>query len=263
MVTLSIMTAIDLSSDFGLAAITLLTVNILIGLLLSTKYNPVRNWPHRRVNTVKLHTWTGYAALAMSLVHPVLILFSSTAHFRLLDIIYPLNAPKQPYINSLGALALSLLIVIVATSYFRFEIGRRIWKPLHFATYGLFVVYAAHALLTDPNLKDAPLDPLDAEKVFVELCILLVVIGIVLELTMILARSCDGVRRRVSLGHDASALSGTQSQRETYSFAAPGHLRLNEISHRLSDAKSSGRTNYLSGPCRRSRIAARRAESAS
>jgi DMSO/TMAO reductase YedYZ heme-binding membrane subunit len=72
-------------------------------------------------------------------------------------------------------------VVIVVTSYFRFELGRRIWKPLHFATYGLFVLYAVHALLTDPNLKDAPIDPLDGEKVFVELCILLVLIGITLR----------------------------------------------------------------------------------
>jgi predicted ferric reductase len=173
------MTAIDISSYFGLGAITLLTLNILIGLLLSTKYNPVRNWPHRRVNTVKLHNWTGYAALAVSLVHPVLILFSSTAHFQFVDIVYPVHAPKQPYVNTLGALALYVLIVTVTTSYFRFEIGRKIWKPLHFATYALFALYAVHAVLTDPNLKDAPLDPLDAEKVYVELCVLLVLIGAV------------------------------------------------------------------------------------
>jgi sulfoxide reductase heme-binding subunit YedZ len=175
------MTAIDLSSFFGLGAITLLTLNILIGLLLSTKYNPVRSWPHRRVDTVTLHSWTAYAALALSLVHPVLILFSSTAHFHVVDIVYPLDAPRQPLVNTLGALALYLLIVVVATSYFRFEIGRRIWKPLHFATYGLFVLYAVHGLLTDPNLKDAPLDPLDAEKVYVELCILFVLIGTALR----------------------------------------------------------------------------------
>ena len=47
------MTAIDLSSYFGLAAMTLLTLNILIGLVMSVKYNPVRNWPHRRINTFK------------------------------------------------------------------------------------------------------------------------------------------------------------------------------------------------------------------
>ncbi len=176
------MTAIDLSNYFGLGAISLLTINILLGLLLSTKYNPVRKWPHRRVNTLKLHNWTGYTALAVALIHPCLILFSPTAHFRFVDLAYPLNAPKQPYINALGALALYLLIFTVVTSYFRLEIGRRIWKPLHFATYGLFVLYAVHALLTDPKLKDSPFDPLDAEKLFVELCILLVLIGIVLRI---------------------------------------------------------------------------------
>lgn len=172
------MSAIDLSSYFGLGAISLLTLNILLGVLISTRYSPVRNWPHRRIDTVKLHNWTGYAALAFALVHPVVILFSSTAHFHWLDIVYPVNAPKQPTINTFGALALYLLIFTVVTSYFRFEIGRRVWKRLHFATYALFVLYATHALLTDPNLKDSPLDPFDAEKVFVELCILLVLVAI-------------------------------------------------------------------------------------
>lgn len=172
------MSAIDLSSYFGLGALTLLTLNVLLGLLLSTKYNPVRSWPHRRINTLKLHNWTGYLALALAVVHPILILFSSTAHFGIVDILYPVNAPKQPWINTVGALALYLLTFTVVTSYFRFEIGRKLWKPLHFATYGLFVLYAIHALFTDPNLKDAPLDPLDAEKVFVELCIVVVLTAI-------------------------------------------------------------------------------------
>lgn len=172
------MDAIDISGDAGLVAITLLTINILLGMLMSTKYNPVRSWPHRRVNTLKLHNWTGYLALAVSAVHPSIILLSSTAHFRLIDIVYPVHAPRQPWINTLGAAALYLLAFTVVTSYFRFEIGRRWWKRMHYVTYALFVLFASHALLTDPALKDLPLDPLDAEKVYVELCILVVVVAI-------------------------------------------------------------------------------------
>jgi predicted ferric reductase len=77
------MTAIELSSYFGLAAMTLLTLNILIGLVMSVKYNPVRNWPHRRVNTFKIHNWTAYIALSIAAIHPVILLFSSTAKFTL------------------------------------------------------------------------------------------------------------------------------------------------------------------------------------
>src|SRR5258705_4014670 len=99
------MTAIELSSYAGLTAMTLLTFNILIGLVMSVKHNPVRNWPHRRINTFKIHNWTAYIALTTAAIHPVIILFSSTAKFTLIDIVYPVNAPKQPWINVLAAVA--------------------------------------------------------------------------------------------------------------------------------------------------------------
>src|SRR4030081_3032336 len=176
------MTAIDLSSYFGLAAMTLLTLNILIGLVMSVKYNPVRDWPHRRTTTFKIHTWTAYIALSIAAIHPVIILFSSTAKFTLLDILYPVNAPRQPWINVLGALALYTLAFVVLTSYFRRELGRKKWKTLHFTAYGTAALFYVHGILTDPKLKDSPIDFLDAEKVYVELCMLLVIVAATLRI---------------------------------------------------------------------------------
>jgi DMSO/TMAO reductase YedYZ heme-binding membrane subunit len=175
------MTAIDLSSYAGLTAMTLLTFNILIGLLMSVKYNPVRRWPHRRINTFKIHNWTAYIALAVAVIHPVIILLSSTAKFTLIDIVYPVNAPKQPWINVLGALALYSLAFVVVTSYFRGELGRKRWKTLHFTAYGTAALFYVHGILTDPNLKDQPIDFLDGEKVYVELCLLIVIVAMVLR----------------------------------------------------------------------------------
>jgi sulfoxide reductase heme-binding subunit YedZ len=176
------MTAIELSSYFGLAAMTLLTLNILIGLVMSVKHNPVRDWPHRRINTFKIHNWTAYIALSIAAIHPVLILFSSTAKFTLIDIVYPVNAPKQPWINVLGALALYSLAFVVLTSYFRRELGRKTWKSLHFTAYGTAALFYVHGILTDPNLKDNPIDFLDGEKVYVELCMLLVLVAVVMRI---------------------------------------------------------------------------------
>lgn len=189
------MDAIDISGDVAIVAITLLTINILLGMLMSVKYNPAREWPHRRVNTLKLHNWTGYLALAASAIHPSIILLSSTAKFRVVDILFPINAPKQPWVNMLGAGALYLLIFVVLTSYFRFDIGRRWWKRMHYVTYALFVLYAFHAILTDPTLKDAPLDPLDAEKVYVELCVLVVVAATALRVRFALRQPAPRVHR--------------------------------------------------------------------
>ena len=172
------MDPIELSNYAGLGAIGLLTANILIGLLMATKYNPVRSWPHRRINTVLIHNYTGYAALALVLVHPALLLLPNRVDFRVIDLFYPMHAPKQPWINTTGAAAAYLLVVVVATSWLRFRMGRTWWKRVHFATYALFPLYAVHAILTDPALKDRRIDYLDGEKVYVELCVLAVTLAI-------------------------------------------------------------------------------------
>jgi predicted ferric reductase len=176
------MDVIDISSYFGLAAMTLLTANILLGLVMSVKYNPVRSWPHRRINTFKIHNWTAYLALAIAAAHPLLLLLQSKIHFTLANLLYPVNAPKQPWINVLGALALYTLLLVVVTSYFRRELGRKRWKTLHFTTYATAALLFVHGILTDPKLKDAPIDYLDGEKVYVELCMLLIVAATVFRI---------------------------------------------------------------------------------
>ena len=93
-----------------------------------------------------------------------------------------MNAPKQPWINLLGALSLYTLAFVVLTSYFRRELGRKKWKALHFTAYGTAALFYVHGILTDPSLKDAPIDFLDGEKVYVELCMLLVIVAAALRI---------------------------------------------------------------------------------
>lgn len=172
------MSAIELSSYVGLAALTLLSLNICLGLLISMRYNTVKRWPRKRFNTLKWHSRTGYTALAVAAAHPVALLASTTAKFHLIDIVYPLNAPKQPLINTVGALALYALVIVVVTSYFRLELGRKTWKRIHYTGYAMAALMFVHALLTDPNLKDTPFNPLDAEKLYVEALLLLVLVAV-------------------------------------------------------------------------------------
>ena len=171
-------TFIDLTSYAGLLATGLLTLNLLLGLLLSTRYNPVASWPHRRLPLYDVHNWTGYVALAVVLVHPVLLLFSATAKFGWLDIVLPFWAPEQPIINTIGAFAAYALIFVVVTSYFRNRIGIRTWKAMHYTAYAVTVAFFAHSILTNPNLNDEPIDYLDGGKVFVETCTLIAVVAI-------------------------------------------------------------------------------------
>jgi methionine sulfoxide reductase heme-binding subunit len=169
--------AIDVSSTIALIAIGALTANILLGLLISTGYNPLRRWPRRRIKLFKLHNWTGYAALAIATLHPLVLLASTTAGFTLLNLAVPLGAPSQPRVFTVGAIAWYLVAFAVLTSYYRHAIGFHRWKQLHFATYGAAIAFVIHGLLADPLLKNRPIDFLDAEKLYVEGCGTLIAIA--------------------------------------------------------------------------------------
>jgi methionine sulfoxide reductase heme-binding subunit len=168
-------TAIDVSSVVGLIAVGILTAQILLGLLLSVGYNPIRHWP--RIRGVKLftfHNWLGYIGLAVALTHPLILLASPTVNFRLFDVFVPIWSPVQPFPNTLGAVAFYLVAFVVLTSYVRRVFGHHRWKQLHFTAYAAAAVFFFHGIAADPELKNRPPDYVDAEKLYVEACALLV-----------------------------------------------------------------------------------------
>src|ERR1017187_6700217 len=168
------MTALDLSSFAGLSAMVLLTLNVLLGVLVSRNYNTSRRWPRRKIPLFRIHNWTAYVALVLILLHPALLLFNTTPAFRLGDLLYPVHSPGQSLYNTLGALTWYALVVVVITSYFRPRLGSRPWKKIHFTAYFAAATLFCHGTLIDPDLKGRPPDLLDGEKVLVEACFLAV-----------------------------------------------------------------------------------------
>lgn len=169
------MTLIDLSSDIGLIAMVLLTLNILLGLVLSARYNTLLHWPHRRLPLFDVHNWTAYTALGLIVLHPVLLLFSKDAAFRPIDILFPIHSPKQTLYNNLGALAFYCTLFVVVTSYLRARLGSRLWKKLHYVSYAAAALLFTHGILIDPELKNRAPDLLDGEKLLVEICALVII----------------------------------------------------------------------------------------
>jgi len=175
-------TVLDLSAYVGLAAVGAITLNLFLGLLMAFRYSPHRSWPHHRFNYFRIHNWTGYLALAVSALHPAILLFNKDPRFRILDILYPVHSPQQPLENSIGAIALYLLAFIVVTSYMRLRLGRHLWKSFHFSIYFAAAALFWHSLFTDPGLKNAPVDWFDGGKLFVESCLLLITVISLLRL---------------------------------------------------------------------------------
>src|SRR4029079_5032634 len=89
----------------------------------------------------------------------------------------PIWSPTQPFENTLGAIALYLVTFAVGTSYFRQVIRFHPWKQVHYTTCCAAAVFYVHGILADPLLQNRPVDWIDAEKVYVEGCALLVAVA--------------------------------------------------------------------------------------
>jgi len=174
-------TILDLSAYLGLTAVAAITLNMLLGVMMAFRYSPVRNWPHHRFNYFRLHNWTGYIALVITILHPLPLLLNKSPKFRVLDLIYPVHSPQQPLENTIGAIALYIVALMVITSYFRIQLGRRTWKAFHFSVYLGAAALFYHSLFTDPDLEHHPVDWLDGGKLFVESCAFTILVMMVLR----------------------------------------------------------------------------------
>ena len=168
-------TILDLSAYVGLLAVGAVTLNVLMGLLMAFRYSPHRSWPHHRFNYFRFHNWTGYFVLALSILHPAILLLNKSPRFLIFDLVYPVHSPSQPLDNTIGAIALYLIAFVVLTSYLRIRLGRHLWKSFHFSIYFAAAALFWHSLFTDPGLKNDPVDWFDGGKLFVEFCSALIV----------------------------------------------------------------------------------------
>ena len=189
-------TILDLSAYVGLTAVGAVTLNMLLGTLMAFRYSPVRQWPHRRFNYFRLHNVSGYLALSLAVLHPIVLLFDRSTKFRVLDLVYPVHSPSQPLENTIGAIALYVVALVVVTSYLRIRLGRRAWKSFHFTIYVAAAALFWHSLFTDPALKNSPVDWFDGGKLFVEACLVIIVVTGMLRWRHAVKRATQETRAR-------------------------------------------------------------------
>ena len=178
------MSLLDLCAYLGLGAAGAATINLLIGLMISMRYSPLRQWPHRHVNLFTIHQWTAYATIVLLIAHPFVLLFLHSPRFQLYDVLFPIQSPLQPKINVLGAVAMYLLLAVLITSLLRKPIGRPIWRKLHYLVFPALILLLVHSIFTDPDLRNGHPDFLDGGKVFVEISSLVSVAAIGLRLRL-------------------------------------------------------------------------------
>ena len=176
---------LQLSNYAGLIATAALTINFVLGMLVSTNYRRLSLWKKaptfiRSLNLVDVHNWTAYIALLLAVIHPVLLLFDPATKFKLVDILFPINAPTQKLFVALGTVSLFALFVIIVTTQkvIKKRIGFRAWKNIHLTAYVLALLFIVHGAVIDPQLKNRQINLLDAEKVLSEVCFIVLMVAV-------------------------------------------------------------------------------------
>lgn len=173
---------LELSNYAGLLATVVLTLNYLLGMLLSTAYRRSIYWKKlpaklQAVDINDLHNYTAYVALGLVFLHFVFVVFDKSSKFTISHLFLPLAAPHQPVAVMLGSLALLALLIIIVTTQkiIKKGLGFRLWKNIHLVSYAMALLFVVHGTLLDPHLKDRGVDYLDGEKLISEGCGILLI----------------------------------------------------------------------------------------
>lgn len=166
------METIELSGIIGMIGLAALASNFLVGICiwLNIKFSLPYN-----LTFLQLHKFTGYTTAITILLHIVLIPLDPLSGFTWTDLLLPAWTQHQPLANTFGSIAFYLIGIVVVSSYFKEQIKLQLWRKLHHLSYFTIVPLILHSVITDPKLQDRPIDWLDAEKLFVILCCVIIV----------------------------------------------------------------------------------------
>lgn len=134
-----------LSRASGLTAYGLLWLSVVCGLLQS---NGIAPRALRGPAFLELHRHAAWMGLAFAAFHALVLLGDRHLGSGLLGLVVPFGMTRHaPGWVGLGQLALYAGVVVAVSFRLRARMGARTWRALHFASFTVFVLVLAHAVL--------------------------------------------------------------------------------------------------------------------
>ena len=133
-----------LSRASAIVAYALLWLSMAMGLLLTGKM--ARVWPGMKV-AADLHQHVSLLGLAFALSHAFLLLGDRYINFNLIRLVFPFASSNYlPFWVGIGQIGFYFWAVVALSYYVRRQIGRRVWRLLHFASFAAFLTALAHGI---------------------------------------------------------------------------------------------------------------------
>ena len=134
----------------GVTAWVFATASVVTGLLLSS-----RRVERRRPNwQLDLHRHESTLAIGALALHLGALVADSFVPVTLPDLLVPLRMEWRPGAVALGIVAMYGLVLVEVSSRLRRHLGKRTWRTLHLASYGVFGLSTAHFLAAGTDARN-------------------------------------------------------------------------------------------------------------
>jgi DMSO/TMAO reductase YedYZ heme-binding membrane subunit len=141
------------SRGAGLVSWGILALSIVWGLVLSSSIlgrHPGPKW------LLDVHRFLGGLSIVFVGVHLVALLADQYVSFTPTQLLVPFTSSYRPAAVAAGVVALYLLVAVEVTSLVRRWIPRRVWRGVHLASYGLFVLGTVHLITAGTDGTSPP-----------------------------------------------------------------------------------------------------------
>ncbi len=99
-------------------------------------------------STLETHRVLALCCLGATALHGSALLLDKTIHITVADLFVPGTLPYRPLWTGVGVVAAELMLVVYVSFSQRKRIGVKVWRKLHWSTYGLFAAFTAHGILS-------------------------------------------------------------------------------------------------------------------
>lgn len=132
-----------ISRSSGVLAYVLLTGGIMWGLVQSGGILRPTIPP---VLALGLHSFLNWGALAMSILHGLILLGDNYIKLSLADVSVPFISTYEPLLVGLGVLGFYLMFLLSSSFYARKWLGQKTFRMLHYVSYPTFLLVTWHGL---------------------------------------------------------------------------------------------------------------------
>lgn len=140
----------DTARAGGFVAYGLLTLSVLLGLALSTRWQSPR-WP-RFINS-ELHNFVTLLGLVFTIAHVLAVWLDPFTAFGWSEVFIPFVSHYRPLWMAFGVVALYLGLALAASVWLRPYIGYEWWRRLHVLTLVAYLLVTVHGLTTGSDTQ--------------------------------------------------------------------------------------------------------------